>query len=128
MQIALTTVTVHWLCVTAYLYEQHISTGVIAMIKACFVPALQSSTEQWKMQIALTSVAVHWCWVTAHLHDQQVSIVGIAVTRACFVPALQSSIEQWEMLASAMLNPIEQVVCQLYPCAMTQCYLLFQRL
>ncbi len=89
MQVALTKTAVHWWCFAAYLYEQEMSTGVIAVTKARFVPVLQSSTEQWTMQIALTSVAVHWCLVTAHMHEQLVFIGVIAVTKACFVPALQ---------------------------------------
>ena len=62
MQFALTSVAVHWCWVTAHLYEQQMSIGVIAETPACFVykPVLQSSTELWGMQYALTSVAVHW--------------------------------------------------------------------
>jgi len=59
MQIALTSVAVHWCWGTAHLHEHHICVGVILETQACFVPVLQSSTEQWGMQIALTSVTVH---------------------------------------------------------------------
>ena len=91
MQFALTSVAVHWCWVTAHLYEQNISIGVIAETQACSEPVSQSTTEQWGMQIALTSVAVHWCWVTAHLYEQQMSMGVIAVTQACKEPVLQSN-------------------------------------
>ncbi len=67
----------------------------MALTHACFVPGLQSSTEQWEMRFALTSVAVHGCLVTAHLYEQLTSLGVMALTHACFVPVLQSSTQQW---------------------------------
>jgi len=46
MQIALTSVAVHWYWVTAHLDEQQMSIGVIALTLACSEPVSQSSTEQ----------------------------------------------------------------------------------
>jgi len=67
MHFALSSAALHWCWVTAHLYEEHISMGVIALSQACCEPVVQSSTEQWGMHFAQTSAAEHWCWVTAHL-------------------------------------------------------------
>jgi len=77
---AMTSAAVHWCCITAHMYEEKTSTGVIAVTKACYVPVLQSSTEQWGSCFALTSAAGLWCCITAHLCEEQISIGVIAVT------------------------------------------------
>ena len=41
---ALTSVAVHWCWVTVHLYEQQMSTGVIAVTQACSKPVLQKNT------------------------------------------------------------------------------------
>ncbi len=66
-------VSVHWCWVTAHLYEEHTSIGVIALTLGCYEPVLQISLEQGRMLFAKNSVAVHWCWVTAHLYEEQIS-------------------------------------------------------
>jgi len=43
---ALTSAAVLWCCITAHLYEEQISIGVISAPHACCGPVLQSSTEQ----------------------------------------------------------------------------------
>jgi hypothetical protein len=91
---ALTSAAEHWCCITAHLYEEQISTGLIAVAQACCEPVLQSSTEQWGIYFILTSAAVHWCCITAHLYEEQSSIGAIAVAQACCEPVLQSSTEQ----------------------------------
>ena len=58
---------------TAHLYEEQISIGVIAVAQACCEPVLQSNTEQQGSYIALTSAAVHWSCITAHLCEGQIS-------------------------------------------------------
>ena len=83
--------------VTAHLYEEQISVGVIAVTQVSCEPVLQSSTEQWGMQFALPSAAVHCYWVTAHLYEEQISVGVIAVTQVSCEPVLQSSTEQWGM-------------------------------
>ena len=74
MQFALPSAAVHGCCVTAHLYEQQISVGVIAVTQTSCEPVLQSNTEQWGMQFALPSAAVHGCCVIAHLYEQQISV------------------------------------------------------
>ena len=64
---------------TAHLYEQQISIGVIPVAQACCEPVPQSSSEQWGSFSALTSAAVLWCCITAHLHAQQISTGVIPV-------------------------------------------------
>ena len=81
MQIALTSVAVHWCWVIAHLCEQQMSMGVIAVTQACKEPVLQSSTEQWDLHFALNLVAVLCCWVTAKLCEEHISISATAVTR-----------------------------------------------
>ena len=94
MHFAQTSAAVHWCWVTAHLYEQQISIGVIALTQACCEPVLQSSSGQCVGHLAQTSAAVHWCWVAAHLYEQQISIGVIALTQACCEPVLQSSTGQ----------------------------------
>ena len=55
---ALTSAALLWCCITANLYEEKISTGVIAVAQACCEPVLQSSIQQWGSYFALTSAAV----------------------------------------------------------------------
>ena len=95
MQFALTSAAVHFCCVTAQLFGQQSSLGVIAVTQASYESVLQSSTEQWGMQFALTSAAVHFCCVTAHLYGQQSSLGVIAVTQASYESVLQSRTKQW---------------------------------
>lgn len=45
---------VDWCWVAAQLYDQEIFAGVSALTYACCQPALQSSTEQWKIHFAHT--------------------------------------------------------------------------
>ena len=47
MQFALTSAAVHFCCVTAHLYGQQSSLGVIAVTQASYESVLQSSTKQW---------------------------------------------------------------------------------
>ena len=82
MHFALTSTAVHLSWVTAHLYEEQISIGVIAVTKACCGLVFQRSTEQWELHFAQTSAAVHFSWVTAHLYEEQTSIGVIAVTKA----------------------------------------------
>ena len=56
--IALTSAAVLWCCITANLYEEKISIGVIAVAQAYREPVLQSSIQQLGSYIALTSAAV----------------------------------------------------------------------
>ncbi len=80
-------------CVTAHLYEEQISIGVIAVIQACCKPVLQSSPEHWGMPFAESSVAAPlWC-VTAHMYEEEIFIDVLAVIQACCKPVLQSSPE-----------------------------------
>ncbi len=85
MQFALPSAAVQCCCVTANLYEEQVSVGVIAVTQVSCEAVLQSSTEQRGMQFALPSAAVHcccvtahlylhvhWCWVTAHLYGEAV--------------------------------------------------------
>ncbi len=67
MQLDLPSAAVYCCCVTAHMYEEQISSGVIAVTQACCEALLQSSTEQWGMQLALPSAAVYCCCVNAHL-------------------------------------------------------------
>ena len=97
MNFAQISAAVHSSWLTAHLYEEQISIGVIAVTQTCCEPVLQSSTEQWGMHFAQTSAAVHLSWLTAHLYEEQISIGVIAVTQTCCEPVLQSSTEQWGM-------------------------------
>ena len=92
---ALTSAALLWCCITANLYEEKSSIGVIAVAQACCEPVLQSSIQQWGSYIALTSVALLWCCITANLYEEKISIGVIAVAQACCEPVLQSSIQQW---------------------------------
>ncbi len=74
IQFALSGAAVHFSCVTAHMYEQQISVGVIAVTQTSCEPVLQSSTEQWGIQLSLPSAAVHFCCVIAHLYEEQISI------------------------------------------------------
>ena len=56
--IALTSAAVLWCCITANLYEEKISIGVIAVAQAYCEPVLQSSHSTVGSYIALTSAAV----------------------------------------------------------------------
>jgi hypothetical protein len=78
---ALTSAAVELSCITAHLYEQQISTGVIAVTQGCCEASLQSSTEQQGSYFALASAAVQLICITAHLHEQQISTGVIAVTQ-----------------------------------------------
>jgi len=91
---------VHQSWVTADLYEQQISIGVIAVTQGCCQPVLQSSPEQQGMPFVLSRAAVHQIWVTADLYQQQISICEIAVTQGCCQPVLLSSPEPEGMLLS----------------------------
>jgi len=88
---ALSSATVLWCWVTAHLYKEQISIGVIALTQTCCEPVLHSSTEQWGKHFAKTRVAEHWCRVTAHLYEEQISIGVIALTQTCCGPVLHSS-------------------------------------
>ncbi len=68
---ALASAAVHCCCITAHLYEEQISIGVIAVGQTCCEPVLQSSTEQWGSYFALASAAVHCCCITAHLYEEK---------------------------------------------------------
>jgi len=83
-----------WCCITAHLYEEQISIGVIAATQGCCQPVLQSSTEQWGRYFALTIAALLWCCIIAHLYQEQISTGVVAVAQACCEPGLQSSTEQ----------------------------------
>ena len=61
MHFAQTSAAVHLYWLTAHLYEDQISIGVIAVTQACCQAVLQSSTEQCKMHFAQTSAAVYFC-------------------------------------------------------------------
>ena len=77
----LTIAAVHWVCISAHLYEGQISIGVIAVAQACCEAGLQSSTELWGSCFALTSAAVHMSCISAHLYQGQISIGVIAVAQ-----------------------------------------------
>ncbi len=94
MHFALTSAAVHSCFITAYLYEEQISIGVIAVNQACCERVLQSNTVQSGSYSALTSAAVHWCCITAHQYEGQISIGVIAVKQACCARALHNSTEQ----------------------------------
>ena len=47
MQFALLSAAVHFCCVTAHLYGQQSSLGVIAVTQASYESVLQSRTKQW---------------------------------------------------------------------------------
>ena len=74
-------VAVHWRLVTADLYEQQISIGVIALTQICCESVMHSSTEQWGLNFAKNTVARHWYWVTAHLYEEQISTGVIVPTQ-----------------------------------------------
>ena len=93
MNFAQISAAVHCCCLTAHLYEEQISIGVIAVTQTCCEPVLQSSTEQWGMHFAQISAAVHSSWLTAHLYEGQVFTGVIAKTQACCELVLQSSTE-----------------------------------
>ena len=93
MHFAQTSAAVHVSWLTAHLYEEQISIGVIAVTQTCCEPVLQSSTEQWGMHFAQISAAVHSSWLTAHLYEGQVFTGVIAKTQACCELVLQSSTE-----------------------------------
>ena len=78
MHFAQISAAVHCCWLTAHLYEEQISIGVIAVTQTCCEPVLQSSTEQWGMHFAQISAAVHSSWLTAHLYKGQVSTGAIA--------------------------------------------------
>ncbi len=61
VQYSQTSVAVHFCWLTAYLYEDQISIGAIAVTQACCEPVLQSSTERWEVHFSQTSAAVHFC-------------------------------------------------------------------
>ena len=84
LQFALNSVAVHWCWLTAHLYEEQMSLGVVAVVPACCKPVLHRRTEQWALQFALNSVAVHWCWVTAHQYEEQMSI-GVTAVSHCLL-------------------------------------------
>ena len=44
--LAMTSAALLWSCIISHLYEEQISTGVIALAQACCEASLQSSTEQ----------------------------------------------------------------------------------
>jgi len=81
MPFALPSAAVHGYWVTAYLYQEQISMGVIAVTQISCEPVLQSSTEQWGLHVALNRAAVHWCWVTALMSEGHISIGSFAVTQ-----------------------------------------------
>ena len=93
MNFAQISAAVHCCWLTAHLYEEQISIGVIAMRQTCCEPVLQSSTEQRGMHFAQISAAVHCCWLTEHLYEEQISIGVIAMRQTCCEPVLQSSTE-----------------------------------
>ena len=93
MNFAQISAAVHCCWLTAHLYEEQISIGVIAVTQTCCEPVLQSSTEQWGMHFAQISAAVHSSWLTAHLYEGQVFTGVIAKTQACCELVLQSSTE-----------------------------------
>ena len=47
----------HWSCITAHLYEEKISIGVVAVAQGCCELVLQSSAEEWGQHFALDSAA-----------------------------------------------------------------------
>ena len=91
MHFALSSAAVHFCGVTAPLYEEQVSIGVIAVTQACCEAVLQSSTKQQSVHFTLSSAAVHFCGVTAPLYKEQASIGVIADTQACCEAVLQSS-------------------------------------
>ena len=93
MNFAQISAAVHCCWLTAHLYEEQISIGVIAVTQTCCEPVLQSSTEQWGMYFALSSAVLHTIWLTAHLYKGQVFTGVIAKTQACCELVLQSSTE-----------------------------------
>ena len=93
MNFAQISAAVHCCWLTAHLYEEQISIGVIAVTQTCCEPVLQSSTEQRGMHFAQISAAVHSSWLTAHLYEGQVFTGVIAKTQACCELVLQSSTE-----------------------------------
>ena len=61
MHFAQTSAALRFCCLTAHLYEEKISIGVIAVTQACCEPVLQSSTDQWGLHFAKTSASLDWC-------------------------------------------------------------------
>ena len=57
---------------TAHLYEQQISTGVIPVVLACCQPVLQSSSEQWGSFSALTVLQCFGAASLVHVHVARV--------------------------------------------------------
>jgi len=82
MHFALTRAAVHFSWVTAHLYEEQISIGVIAVTKSCCELNSRAALNSWGMHFALTRAAAHSSRVTAHLYEEQISIGVIAVTKA----------------------------------------------
>ncbi len=106
MQLALPSAAVYCCCGTAHMYEEQISSAVIAMTQVGCEAIWKSSTEQRGMQFALPSAAVHCCCVTAHLYEEQISSGAIAVTQASCEHVLQAALKSGE--------------CNL-PCPVLQC-------
>ena len=99
-----------WCCITVHLYEEQLSTGVIAVAQSCCEPVLHSSTEQQGSCFALNSAAVHWSCITAHLYEEQISTGVSAVAQSCCEPVLQSSTEQ-QGSCSAMTSAAKLWCC-----------------
>ena len=55
MCFAQTSAAVHFCCLTANLYEEQISLGVIAVTQTCCEPGLQSSTQQGSLHTCMES-------------------------------------------------------------------------
>ncbi len=81
---AVTKPAMHLCCITAHLYEEQISIGVIALAQGCCEASLQSSTEQHESCFPLTSAAVHGCCIITHLYEGQIYLPLPLQLSACF--------------------------------------------
>ena len=77
---AQTSVAVHFCWLTAHMYEDQISTGVIAVTHNPAVCLFCLAALNGGKCICPSSIAVHFCWLTAYLYEDQISIGVIAVT------------------------------------------------
>ena len=68
---AQTNITVHFCWLTAYLYEDQISTGVIAVTHKPVVSLFCLAALKCGKYICPSSIAVHFCWLTAYLYEDQ---------------------------------------------------------
>ncbi len=79
MHFAQTSAALHFCWLTAHLYEEQISIGVIAVTQACCEPVCRAALNSGECIFAQTRAAVHFCCLTAHMYEEQVSTGAIAM-------------------------------------------------